>query len=126
MSFRRNFGRKQIGDKNYLTPQMETLSRVIELPTVDKSIKIVTSKNYTATEEDLILIKNVDECILLLTDDTSEYVTIKSLTNVTIKPINSKIDEYYDELSISKGACVELHRIDNGWYILSSDGVKLD
>jgi hypothetical protein len=35
------------------------------------------------------------------------------------------IDEQYDEILIERGAAVELFRVDGNWYILSSDGVKL-
>jgi len=45
---------------------------------------------------------------------------------VTIRPDKSKIDEQYDEVEIGKGACVEFHFIGGNWYILSSDGLKLD
>lgn len=125
MSFRKNFGRKQIGDKNYLDPQMITLSAVKDIEVVDNTIKVVTQPSYTVTEENLILVKNVDNSVITINENSIDYITIKSLTNVTIKPTDSKIDEYYDELSIGKGACVELQRIQNGWYIISSDGIKL-
>lgn len=126
MSFRKNFGKKQIGDKNYLDPQMITLSAVKDIEVVDNTIKVVTQPSYTVTEENLILVKNVDNSVITINENSIDYITIKSLTNVTIKPTDSKIDEYYDELSIGKGACVELQRIQNGWYIISSDGIKLD
>lgn len=126
MSFRKNFGKKQIGDKNYLDPQMITLSAVKDIEVIDNTIKVVSQPSYTITEENLILVKNVDNSVITINENSIDYITIKSLTNVTIKPTDSKIDEYYDELSIGKGACVELQRIQNGWYIISSDGIKLD
>jgi hypothetical protein len=37
-----------------------------------------------------------------------------------------RIDEDWDEIHIGKGACVELQNIQGLWYVLSSDGLKLD
>lgn len=127
-SFRRNFGIKSVSDKNYLNKQMETLSainRQVVKPTTNP-IKVVTSPEFTVTEEQLILTKSVEECLINLNNNSNNIIVIKSLTNTTIKPINSKIDEQYDELTIGKGACVELLRIEGNWYVLSSDGIKLD
>lgn len=127
-SFRRNLGIKSVSDKNYLNKQMETLSainRQVVKPTTNP-IKVVTSPEFTVTEEQLILTKSVEECLINLNNNSNNSIVIKSLTNTTIRPINSKIDEQYDELIIGKGACVELLRIDGNWYVLSSDGIKLD
>ena len=51
---------------------------------------------------------------------------IKSLTNVTISCTENKIDEEYEEIVIGKGACVEFYLLENNWYIVSSDGLKLE
>jgi hypothetical protein len=64
--------------------------------------------------------------ILKLNSKTTEHVTIKALTSVIIIPDNNLIDEEYDEINIEKGACVEFFRVDGGWYIISSDGLKLE
>ena len=37
-----------------------------------------------------------------------------------------QIDEQYDEILIDKGSCVEFFRVDGNWYIISSDGLKLE
>jgi pimeloyl-ACP methyl ester carboxylesterase len=37
-----------------------------------------------------------------------------------------KIDEDWDEISVVRGACGELQNVNGVWYILSSDGVKMD
>jgi hypothetical protein len=50
---------------------------------------------------------------------------IKSLTNGVIDSNGYRIDEYYDELSIDKGVCVELVFLDEYWYVTSSDGLKM-
>jgi hypothetical protein len=127
-SFRKNFGIKTIGDKNFYNKQLETLSAVnrnVVKPTINP-IKVVTTPEFTVTEESIILTKNIEECLINLNNNSNDSVVIKSLTNTSIKPINSKIDEIYDILTIGKGACVELQKIDGGWFILSSDGIKLD
>lgn len=126
MSYRKNFGRKQIGDKSYLLKDLETLSAVKKIDIIDYSTKIVTNEKYTVTNENLLLVKTEGSATIILDENSSEIVTIKSLTNTTIKTNDSKIDEYYDEITIGKGACVEIQKIQGNWYVLSSDGIKLD
>ena len=125
MSFRKNLGRKQISDKNYLF-DLETLSKIKKVEPVSFNTKIVYTEQYSVTNEDLLLVKTKESVTIFLNENSSQFVTIKSLTNTTIKPTNSKIDETYDELTIGKGACVELMKIQDSWYVLSSDGIKLD
>jgi hypothetical protein len=43
-----------------------------------------------------------------------------------ISPLIGKIDEEYGEIFIDKGACVEFLQIEGAWYIVSSDGLKLN
>jgi len=50
---------------------------------------------------------------------------IKIITDSTYTK-SSTIDEFYDEVVIERGACVELEFVENTWYILSSDGLKLN
>ena len=120
--------RKKIGDKTYRFDNHKEIEYVEKLiPLVPEFIKkVVTESSYTTNGEDLILIKDVEHCKLTLDISKSDHLIIKSLTNVTIIPSIGKIDEYYDELNISKGACVEMVSIENNWYIISSDGIKLD
>jgi ribosomal protein S8E len=136
MSFRKNLGKKQVSKKNYLF-DLQTLSTIkkIEPETVltretsvsnDTIIKIVDTSEFNVSNEDLLLVKTNESVTIFLYENSNNFVTIKSLTNTTIKPINSKIDEEYDELTIGKGACVELHKIEGYWYIISSDGIKMD
>jgi hypothetical protein len=125
MSFRRNLGRKQVSDKNYLL-DLETLSKIRKIEPVTNITKVVYTQQFTVNNEDLLLVKTNESATIFLNEDSNDFVTIKSLTNTTIRPINSKIDEDYDELTIGKGACVELQKIDGGWYIMSSDGIKMD
>ena len=120
--------RKKIGDKTYNIKQHKEIEYVEKLiPLVPEFLKkVVTESSYKTNGEDLILIKNTEHCNLVLDNSKSDHLIIKSLTNVTITPSIGKIDEYYDELNISKGACVEMVLIENNWYIISSDGIKLD
>jgi hypothetical protein len=120
--------RKKIGDKTYNFNNHKEIEYVEKLiPLVPEFLKkVVTESSYTTNGEDLILIKNTEHCNLVLDNSKSDHIIIKVLTNVTITPSIGKIDEYYDELNISKGACVEMVLIENNWYIISSDGIKLD
>lgn len=120
--------RKKIGDKTYNFNNHKEIEYVEKLiPLVPEFLKkVVTESSYKTNGEDLILIKNTEHCNLVLDNSKSDHLIIKVLTNVTITPSIGKIDEYYDELNISKGACVEMVLIENNWYIISSDGIKLD
>jgi hypothetical protein len=89
------------------------------------AIQTITVPEYRTNGEEFILVKNVDYCKILLDQNTTEHVVIKTLTKVLILPMMGQIDEQYDEILIDKGAAVEFFRIDNHWYILSSDGLKL-
>jgi hypothetical protein len=48
------------------------------------------------------------------------------MTNVIIydDDESTSIDDLYDEIELSSGACVELRYIIDKWYIMSSDGLK--
>ena len=120
--------RKKIGDKTYNFNNHKEIEYIEKLiPLVPEFLKkVVTESSYKTNGEDLILIKNTEHCNLVLDNSKSDHLIIKVLTNVTITPSIGKIDEYYDELNISKGACVEMVLIENNWYIISSDGIKLD
>ena len=41
-------------------------------------------------------------------------------------PKYSLIDDQYEEIEIDNGACVELEYVEGNWYIISSDGMKLE
>lgn len=89
-------------------------------------VALISESQYTTTGEYAIVVKNVEHCDLLLDSKTTDHVVIKALTKVTIRPDKSRIDEQFDEVEIGKGACVEFYFIGGNWYILSSDGLKLD
>ncbi len=109
-----NIVKKTVGDKYFLSS-----------PNDLNMIKVITTEEYRTNGEYIILIKDTPNCKLILNNTTTFHVIIKSLTNVIIKPLINKIDEEYDEISLSKGACVEFQQIQGNWYILSSDGVKI-
>ncbi len=128
--------KKKMGDKVKLSGNtkyiVNTKTSIIEkeiekevfvIPKFNK--KIVIDKEYTTKGEDFILIKDVDECRLILDYKTTTHIIIKSLTKGIIDSNGNKIDEYYDELSIDKGVCVELVFLDGFWYVTSSDGLKM-
>lgn len=87
---------------------------------------IVSDSYYVTKGENFVIVKQVDECKVKIDSKTTSHVTIKALTDVLIIPDIGKIDEEYDEVSIGKGACVELIFSLGNWYIVSSDGLKLD
>lgn len=87
--------------------------------------KIVSEPNYISNGEKLIIAKNVDETVIILDSTKNQKITVKVLTNVTIKPDINKIDEEWDELQLDWGACVQFQFVEGNWYILSSDGLKM-
>ena len=88
-------------------------------------LAIVSEPQYITNGEYAIVIRGVDNCILKLNSLTTDRVKIKAMTNVLILPDINSIDEEWDEISIEKGACVEFVFINQTWYILSSDGLKI-
>ena len=64
--------------------------------------------------------------VIKLDSTTTDKIKIKTLTNCVIVPDIGRIDEDWDEISIGRGACVELQNVNGVWYILSSDGLKME
>jgi hypothetical protein len=89
-------------------------------------IKFVDTTEYRTKGESIIIVRNTPSSKILLDSTTTTYIKIKALTNVIIIPFIGKIDEEYDEILINKGACVEFYNVEGNWYILSSDGIKLE
>lgn len=87
---------------------------------------LISETSYSTNGEYVIIVKNVQSCNLTLDSTTTDHVVIKALTKVIIIPDNNKIDEKYDEIEINVGACVELYFTGGCWYILSSDGLKIE
>jgi len=89
--------------------------------------KIVTTPNFNLLDEDFILVKNVNDCKISLgtSFENGKKISIKSLTNTIIKPQFGLIDEEWEDLQLEQGASVQFIFIENNWYILSSDGLKM-
>jgi hypothetical protein len=114
--------RKTINDRRFLN---ETLIE-IETPKIIPMKKIITETEYRTNGEILIVVKDVDSSKITLDSNTTEHIIVKALTKVFIRPISGKIDEFYDEIFIDWGACVEFYLLEGNWYIVSSDGLKLE
>ena len=120
--------RKSINDRRFLG------NTLIEIDTTEETEntelipmkKIITESDYRTNGEILLVIKDVESCNIILDSNTTEHIIIKALTKVFIRPSSGKIDEYYDEIFIDWGACVEFYMLENNWYIVSSDGLKLE
>ena len=109
--------RKKIGNK--LFGSMSNLN-------TSDPIQIVTTPEYRTNGEEFILVKDVPNSKIILDQSNTEHIVIKALTKVLIVPFMGLIDEQYDEILIDRGAAVEFFRVDGNWYILSSDGLKLE
>ena len=109
----RNTEKKLVGEKIYLRGLHDSVSRVIR------------DSVYKTDGEYFLVIKDIENCRLVLDSSTTNHIRIKALTKVLISPLIGKIDEEYDEIFIDKGACVEFLQIEGSWYIVSSDGLKL-
>ena len=118
-----DFVRKKIGDKVY--SKIPIKEEYIESEVIPQK-KVIRDNNYRTNGEILIVVKDIDECNLILDSSTTEHIIIKALTRVIIKPSQNYIDEFYSEIEINKGACVEFYLLENNWYIVSSDGLKLE
>lgn len=96
---------------------------IVESPTVAE--KIISDPIYTTGSETLLIVKNVDNSEVTLNSIVNHKITIKSLTSVLIKTDVGLIDNEWDELLLEKGSCVQFQFVQDNWYILSSDGIKL-
>jgi hypothetical protein len=87
---------------------------------------IVSDEFYSTNGELLIVVRDVSHCKIKLDSTTTDKIKIKTLTNCVIIPDIGRIDEDWDEISVGRGACVELQNVGGIWYILSSDGLKME
>ena len=109
------------------TPTRKTVirgDRSISLDTFETVI--VSDEFYTTKGESLLIVRDTNICKIKLDSTTTDRIKIKTLVNCVIVPDINQIDEDWDEISISKGACVELQNVQGIWYILSSDGIKME
>jgi hypothetical protein len=117
--------RKTIKDKRFLGNTLIEIENTENTELIPMK-KIITESDYRTNGEILLVIKGVESCNIILDSNTTEHIIIKALTKVFIRPSSGKIDEYYDEIFIDWGACVEFYMLENNWYIVSSDGLKLE
>lgn len=89
-------------------------------------ITFVSNPTYSTEGEALIVTKESKNVEIILDSSTTDHIIVKSLTNTKIKPVWGLIDEEYSEINIGKGACVELYFSFGNWYIVSSDGIKME
>lgn len=87
---------------------------------------VVSENFYTTRGEELLIIRDVDHSKVTLDSNTTEKIIVKTLTDLTIIPDIGKIDEDWDEISLKRGACVQFQFVQGSWFILSSDGMKLE
>lgn len=86
---------------------------------------IVSEAEYKTHGEYAIIITGIPNCKLKLDSTTTDRIKIKAMTKVLIIPDIGSVDEEYDEIELDKGSCVEFVFINQNWYILSSDGLKI-
>ena len=87
-------------------------------------ISIVSEREYRTNGEECIIVRNVQESTIILDSKTTDHVVVKSMSKITIKPDDGRIDEDYDEIIADRYACIEFRFCTGNWYILSSDGLK--
>ena len=87
---------------------------------------VISEHSYKTNGESLIIVKDVEQCEILLDSTTTEHIIIKTLTKCLIKTTQGFIDEQYEEIFIDRGACCEFYFALGNWYIVSSDGLKID
>ena len=91
---------------------------------VTSEMVVASIPEYRTSGEGVVVIKNISTSKVLLDHLTTDRIIIKAQTNVLIIPSVGKIDDEYDEIMLERGACVEFAFVVDGWYILSSDGLK--
>lgn len=100
------------------------VTKIINGITVKTSSSVLlTNSEYTTNGEDAIIVKDVEYCTINLNSETTERITIKSLTNVLIVS-DFIIDDEFNEIELHSGASIELRFLKDGWYVMSSDGLK--
>jgi hypothetical protein len=109
-------------------PIRKTIIRGERSLNLDTFETVIVSDNFYSTQgEMLIIVRDVDFCKIKLDSTTTpDKIVIKTLTNCVILPDVGRIDDDWDEISVGRGACIELKNVKGVWYILSSDGLKIE
>jgi hypothetical protein len=113
--------------KNFMAIFKSTpITRIVNgKETLSSESVIVSNSQYKTNGEKFIVVKGISECNLYLDSKTSDHIIVKALTVINITS-DKQIDEEFDIIELNKGACVEFKLIGDFWYILSSDGLKMD
>ena len=114
MEHPRNTEKKRISEKYYLRGIGSPISR------------IVRDEVYKTDGEYFIVVKDVENCRLQLDSSTTNHIRVKAVSRILVSPLVGSIDEEYDEILMEIGSCVEFLHIEGTWYIVSSDGLKLN
>lgn len=100
------------------------VTKIINGVTIKTSESTLLSNSvYKTNGESAIIVKDLKSCRIELDSITTENITIKALCDVLVVADYS-IDDEYDEIQLNSGASVELRFLRDGWYIMSSDGLK--
>lgn len=86
---------------------------------------LISESKYTTNGEYALVVHKVNNCDIYLDSSTTDKIKIKAMTKVSLYPDKNRIDEDWDVIDLDRGACVELVNINQTWYILSSDGLKI-
>jgi hypothetical protein len=87
-------------------------------------VALVSEPTYRVEGEAFIVVRGVPNATVTLDSKKSDHVVVKSMTKLLVIPDVGLIDEEFDEVELDRFACVEFMFVRDGWYILSSDGLK--
>jgi hypothetical protein len=102
--------------KHGTAPVIEkTVETVENVPITIVQDYVTSSTRYIIATEDLIITLN---------DKSLNRFYIKSMANITVKTKLGKIDGEWEEVSMGPQSSIEILSNGDGWFILSSDGLK--
>lgn len=104
-------------------PVIKTISNKKNSSVGGSVTSVVILPKYKTKGEEYIITKDVTLCEVHLDSQTTDKVTIKSMTDTLIIG-DYPIDEEFYEVELQKGSSIELKFVRNAWYIMSSDGLK--
>jgi hypothetical protein len=87
-----------------------------------ENIPITINTNYTTSKTRYIIADK--DLTINLSDKNLKRFYIKSMANVNVKPLNGLIDGEWEEINLNPQSSIEIISNGDGWFILSSDGLK--
>jgi hypothetical protein len=84
---------------------------------------VITNEEYTTNGESAIVVREIEKSKIILDHKTTDHITIKSMTDVTVES-EVLIDDEHHEIQLNPGSSIELRFVYDRWYIMSSDGIK--